>query len=45
LHDLAKDPTHAETIVRLRESLGRWRSELDDTQDQGSTFWAGYDAG
>ena len=44
LTDLVEDPACAEHLQRLRKEVGRWRSELDDTQEMGSEFWSGYDA-
>lgn len=38
--NLAADPSHAETLARLRHALDRWRTELDDDRpNQGQPFW------
>ena len=45
LDDLAFDPSHQEVVERLRAELQRWREALDDDrEDQGATFWAGYES-
>ena len=37
--NLASDPAHAATLVRLRADILRWRDELDDRCDE---FWEGF---
>jgi len=45
LSNLAEDPEQSSRITIMRDWLETWRTELDDDQqDQGATFWAGYDA-
>jgi arylsulfatase A-like enzyme len=43
LHNLANDPAFGEVLSRLRRELGRWRTELGDTGDQGQRFWTEYE--
>ena len=45
MNNLVDDPKYTGHLKLLRKELLRWKDELDDTQDQGKTFWRGYSAG
>ena len=42
--DLSRDPLCAADLERLRHMLQGWRRDCDDTQEQGSKFWEGFDS-